>query len=106
MKRVSPNYLNALNVKKKMLLVYFYKRRDGAFFRIRKNLIKNTELPVEPFSYFGWEMKHLMLDMGVFNTEYSGFKNYGFFEFFGVLFKQPFDSIDDSVYYKDPYRIY
>jgi hypothetical protein len=44
--------------------------------------------------------------MNIFNTEYSAFNNYGFFDSFGLSFRDNFQSNKDLEHYNDPYRIY
>jgi hypothetical protein len=47
------------------------------------------------------------MDMSVFNTGYSIFNNKQFFDSFGLVpYSDRFDSEEDLIFYKDPYRLY
>lgn len=103
-------YINAINIKKKMLLIYLYhtnKKKKHIYDSIRNHFIKESEKPLDFLKlYDDWEARNFKIEMSVFNTNYYLLRNQGFFDFFGISYHDHFDSEEDSVFYNDPYRLY
>lgn len=101
--------INDVDLKKKMLLIYLYhsnRKRKYVYDNIRKFFIKEGEKHEDFLNIFDWEMKHLHYNMSVFNTGYVMHRNQGFFDFFGILYHDKWDTEEDLVFYNDPYRLY
>ena len=76
--------------KKKILLVYFYRRKHQL--NMRKNLLNDYFKEIKPLENLRWRFDNVMFDMTIFNTEYNAFKNDRFFNFFGISFNEAFES--------------
>jgi hypothetical protein len=104
------DYINEVNLKKKMLLIYLYhanKKRKHIYDNIRNYFIKESEEKEDILKlYTNWEARNFMVDMSVFNTDYSFVRNQGFFTFFGIANYDYFYSEQDRIFYNDPYRLY
>jgi len=101
--------VNEVGLKKKMLLIYLYhsnRKKKSVYDNIRKFFIKKGEKHEDFLNILDWEMKNLKYEMSVFNTGYAMFRNQGYFDFFGVLYEDKWDSEEDLVFYNDPYRLY
>jgi len=103
-------YINDVNMKKKMLLIYLYhtnKKKKHIYDNIRNYFINESEKTEDILKlYTNWEARNFMVDMSVFNTDYSFVRNQGFFTFFGFAYNDYFYSEQDRVFYNDPYRLY
>ena len=100
-----------VGLKKKMLLIYLYhsnKKKAHVYDGIREFFIKKDEQHEDFYNFVDWGMNnlHLQYEMSVFNTGYAMFRNQGFFDFFGVLYEDKWDSEKDLIFYNDPYRLY
>lgn len=103
------HFINHIDVKKKMLLIYLYNNRyelNHKYDYIRKHYIKEYEKSREVYDIIGWNSTELKFDMSVFSTAYSVLYNPTFTDFFGVLHTDSFDSEKDLIFYNDPYRLY
>ena len=101
--------INDINIKKKMLLIYLYhtnKKKTKVYDNIRNFFIKESEKHEDFVNILDWEMKYLHFNMSVFHTDYVVIRNHGFFDFFGILYHDKWDTEEDLVFYNDPYRLY
>lgn len=94
-----------------MLLIYLYHSKNDKsklhiYDNIRKMYIKKDENHEDFVNILTWEVKNLRFDMSIFNNNYAFFRNHEFFDFFGILYEEKWDSEDDLVFYGDPYSVH
>jgi len=105
------HYINNIDLKKKLLLIYLtygHKKQAQVINNWRKTFIKEDEKPIDFVNILDWEMNsvHLHFNMSVFNSNYVYIDNKSFFNYFGILYYDKWDTEKDLIFYNDPYRLY